>query len=373
MESLVLKNAGEESLSRFAAMIRCVYILSLRMGVYGKVFWHITDWQIVKKQTLTGKRILLLQKPVSELLEDTQECFDILDSLRKIKHLNPKQIILRSRAESKLKMLEDRYIDYQLENTRVENLKFYQDLVHQDPNLYLSFLQTEDVNEPFKTGSMSWMVDLRSPEGTLGPDILWLEPDFFKADLGYQVEWEAELERLSLPTYEEGSVRMISLFRVPSLMWLSETELKYLRKEISALTDPWHKAFNPIIRFWLGKTETPPTIEHMTQAVAVGRQIETALVQSALVGSQTTIQAEAMKIYDMEVCLGYFSTRMIWDYFRKQQFLSPETQTILDNHKNAESYRPFTPAFVLKSSLSETKPEEPEVMVTATRKWIALD
>jgi len=108
---------------------------------------------------------------------------DILVSIQKVKHLIPDQLTLKNVTESILKVLEDEYTDYWMEKMQISILQFYQKLVHEDQNMILSGLDGDIPDKAFYHLSVSWLVDLRSKEGSFGPDIIWLDSDFFKTGI----------------------------------------------------------------------------------------------------------------------------------------------------------------------------------------------
>lgn len=126
------------------------------------------------------------------------------------------------------------------------------------------------------------------------------------------MEWETELQHLTLPTDGENAVRMVSLFNMPQVMELSATELKYVRKEILPLTELWHKAFNPIIDNWMDQEKEKATETEFKQAIELGKQIEKVLENSTVVANQSANMEDELKAYNQQLCLGYFPTSMIW-------------------------------------------------------------
>jgi len=183
MERFLFNNVGKINLLNFSGATRCTYLLSLRMGIYGKIFWHLTDWTFLKNLSLSKKKELLLKQPAPDIEEEVKLNIDILVSLQKVKHLTPDQLTLKNVTDSILKVLEDEYTDYWMEKMQISILQFYQKLVHEDQNMLLSGLDGDIPDKAFYHLSVSWLVDLRSKEGSFGPDIIWLDSDFLNRNM----------------------------------------------------------------------------------------------------------------------------------------------------------------------------------------------
>jgi hypothetical protein len=372
METVLFNNVKESSFRKFEVLVRCSYVLCQRMGVFGQIYWHMTDWEVFKKLSPVVRKEMFLKNASTDLMATYKEANRKKDIYRKVKHLSPQQLLTVHKLDDILATVEKLFIREMLEKVQYEGLAFYQALANEDPGLLLGFLSGDDEKHDFAKGKTSWLLNLAENSTEYGPDIFWFGQEFFEPELGFDVVWTDRLDQLSVHT-DRNSVKMMPLFRIPQMMLLNDTELKYLRKEISLVSDPWHKAFNPILDFWMEKTNEPPPDENFQQVPDLGKEIEKALYASALVTGQTAELAETMAKYEMELCLGYFPTELFWEFYRRQDFLLPQTITILENRSKEGDFRKFTPVFVLRALFPDDKTEEKaETEVKASRKWIDI-
>lgn len=372
METVLFHNVKESSFRKFSVLMRCAYILSQKMGVFGQIFWHITDWEIFNKLHPAVRKEMFLKNANTDLLATYKEANRKRDTYRKIKHLSPQQLMTVHKLDDILVRIEKLFMREMQDLVQQETLAWYQKLLDEDPGLQMGFLSGDNEKSDFAIGKTSWLLNLGEKCTEFGSDVFWFGQEFFQPEMGFHVVWTDKLESLSDHT-DRNSVNMIPLFRIPPMMLLNDTELKYLRKEISVFSGPWHKALDPILNFWLEKTEETPPVENFQMVMELGKEIEKLLWASKLVKDQSAEMMEVHRKYEMELCLGYFPTELFWEFYRRQDFLLPQTITILEDRSKQDDFRKFTPVFVLRALFPDDKTEEKaETEVKASRKWIDI-
>jgi len=335
-------------MTSFGAALKAAYLTTNRIGVFGEASGMVSDWSFLKTENSKFKRMVLTTTSFDDLAEAAQAIYSGLDSLKRIKYLNAKDLISKNVGENLLKEIEDSFIE-QI-NQRISDFKlgFFSELQKEGEPLLSSILLKDMPGDmPFEKDSISSAMILKFVFPGESPDVFWLEPEFFDPTYDFEMKW---LEHPSEFIQEGDMAQLLPLFDLPSISLLSGTETKYLKRELIPEVDAWNEAMNPFLEYYLRKTGPAPGLQILDGMVQKSKALNDAIARSPLIAASRE-NDESMFYQPLQVIMGFLPTPMLWKFYETHNAIHATTMSMLEEYKSNAEYSAYQPVFLVKSKI----------------------
>jgi hypothetical protein len=353
--------------------IRIAYMLGFKINSAGTSY-RLLDFDNFYVTDKTERQLALLQNAHrknedEKNLEQTTEAIALLKELKKKKHLNRDEVILKNSIErnalGNFKQLKA-HMKANLMNTGLPQLAELVD--RNEIKISVVDVVAHEGKAGSKAAAISDILQLKHKEA--GEDSLFfLTPEFFHPDFTTILSGNSDSEKQE----REGYLK--SYFYFPNVNCLTNAELMTLRNEMMTISTPLRQKLEEWMKMVYQNADEEITEKFLsTEVKEYSKAIDRFLDKNELLNHISRVNNEAIKI---AFYFGEFPAKNTLEFFRYVKAVPDDSWTILEQEMKAEAFAgkrlPVLAISMLEEPAKEKTGGQPEALVKPVKKYIPID